>query len=80
MRHEEQQKTLIVKVGIDSMSFISRFQSIEKNIPYVYLDWYDLLVIYTIDLLKFIQLGLIIFYLNIVKGSEFYVVFITAIR
>ena len=59
------------------MSSISRFQSFEKNIPYVYLDWYD---IYKIDLLQFIQLGLIIFYLNIVKGSEFYVVFITAIR
>ena len=58
------------------MSSISRFQSFEKNIPYVYL----ILVIYKIDLLQFIQLGLIVFYLNIVKGSEFYVVFITAIR
>ena len=56
------------------MSSISRFQSFEKNIPYVYLD------LYKIDLLQFIQLGLIIFYLSIVKGSEFYVVFITAIR
>ena len=58
------------------MSSISRFQSFEKNIPYVYL----ILVIYKIDLSQFIQLGLIIFYLSIVKGSEFYVVFITAIR
>ena len=39
-----------------------------------------ILVIYEIDLLQSIQLGLIIFNLNIVKGSDFYVVFITDIR
>ena len=28
------------------MSSISRFQSFEKNIPYVYLDWYNISHIY----------------------------------
>ena len=62
------------------MSSISRFQSFGNNIPYVYLDLTVILLIYKIHLLQFIQLGLIVFYLNIVKGSEFYVVLITAIR